>query len=80
MGFFVDSNIFLSNSGSFPKQVDGGDIEKFQDTIVKGIPLGRIGKPRDIATVVLFLSGPSSSYVTGALLPLDGSSLVHSHL
>ena len=36
------------------------------------IPLGRIGSPEDIAAATLFLCGHGGSYVTGAILPLDG--------
>ena len=35
-------------------------------------PLGRIGAPSDIAGATLFLCGSGGSYVTGAILPLDG--------
>jgi NAD(P)-dependent dehydrogenase (short-subunit alcohol dehydrogenase family) len=35
-------------------------------------PLGRNGTPADIAEAVLFLAGPASSWITGAILPLDG--------
>ena len=35
-------------------------------------PLGRNGTPADVAEAVLFLAGPASSWVTGAILPLDG--------
>ena len=37
-----------------------------------GIPLGRIGKPRDIANVALFLASDESSFMTGAELVVDG--------
>lgn len=36
------------------------------------IPLGRVGEFDDIAGAVLFLAGRGGSYVTGAILPLDG--------
>jgi NAD(P)-dependent dehydrogenase (short-subunit alcohol dehydrogenase family) len=36
------------------------------------IPLGRIGKPLDIATAALFLASPASSYITGQVLMVDG--------
>ena len=36
------------------------------------IPLGRIGTPQEIARVVLFLASDQASYVTGAIVPMDG--------
>ena len=36
------------------------------------IPLGRIGTPEEIARVVLFLASDQASYVTGAIVPMDG--------
>jgi len=34
--------------------------------------LGRVGQPREIATVALFLASEESSYITGATIPVDG--------
>ncbi len=42
------------------------------DHVGKGVPLGRIGKPEDIAGATLYLCGKGGSYITGAILPLDG--------
>jgi NAD(P)-dependent dehydrogenase (short-subunit alcohol dehydrogenase family) len=36
------------------------------------IPLGRLGKPEDIASAILFLCGRGGAYLTGAILPVDG--------
>jgi len=36
------------------------------------IPLGRIGTPEEVAQVVLFLASEAASYVTGAIVPMDG--------
>jgi len=38
----------------------------------KGVPLGRIGAPSDIAGATLYLCGKGGAYITGAILPLDG--------
>jgi NAD(P)-dependent dehydrogenase (short-subunit alcohol dehydrogenase family) len=40
--------------------------------IEQRIPLGRLGRPDDIASAVLFLCGRGGAYVTGAILPIDG--------
>ncbi|MAU95050.1 MAG: 3-oxoacyl-ACP reductase [Fulvimarina sp.] len=40
--------------------------------IGKGVPLGRIGRPDDIAGATLFLCGRAGAYITGAILPIDG--------
>jgi len=36
------------------------------------IPLRRLGKPEEVAEVVLFLASERASYVTGAIVPMDG--------
>ena len=40
------------------------------------IPMGRVGKPQDIASVVLFLCSPEASYITGHTLVADGGWLL----
>lgn len=42
------------------------------EAVVKAIPIGRIGKPRDVASVVLFLSSEEASFITGQLIVVDG--------
>ncbi|MER7368027.1 beta-ketoacyl-ACP reductase [Nonomuraea wenchangensis] len=43
-----------------------------QDKIVANIPLGRQAAPEEIARVVRFLASDDASYITGAVIPVDG--------
>lgn len=42
------------------------------DQIIKAIPMKRIGKPAEIASVVAFLAGDDAAYLTGQVLRVDG--------
>ena len=46
--------------------------EEKAKAVARTVPLGRIGTPDDIAGAALYLCGKSGSYVTGAILPIDG--------
>lgn len=43
------------------------------DRISAPIPLGRIGEPEEVANVFLFLASDLASYVTGAVVSVDGA-------
>ncbi len=45
--------------------------------IVKGIPLNRLGDAVDVARIYLFLASDLSSYVTGAVIDVNGGMLIH---
>ena len=42
------------------------------EPLIKKIPLGRIGEPKDIANAFLFLASPLANYITGVVLSVDG--------
>ncbi len=43
------------------------------EPIIKGIPLGRIGTPEEVADAFLFLASDMASYITGVILSVDGA-------
>ena len=47
-------------------------LDAFGKEIAARSPLGRIGRPDDMAGVVVFLASRAGSYVTGAVIPVDG--------
>lgn len=46
------------------------------DGIIEETPVGRIGAPEDIAEAVAFLAGEKASYITGAVLNVNGGSVI----
>jgi NAD(P)-dependent dehydrogenase (short-subunit alcohol dehydrogenase family) len=44
----------------------------FEAETAQAIPLGRLGRPEELASAALFLASDDSSFVTGIILPVDG--------
>jgi NAD(P)-dependent dehydrogenase (short-subunit alcohol dehydrogenase family) len=62
-----------------PPAIDGAMLRGFmenrglsEEQMVSYVPIGRIGKPEDVAEAVLFLCSDKASYITGATLQVDG--------
>lgn len=46
--------------------------DKYKEAIIKAIPLGRIGKAKEVADLVCFLASEEASYITGQIICVDG--------
>jgi len=46
-----------------------------RETFLKGIPAGRFGEPDDIKGLAVWLASDSASWITGAIIPMDGGNL-----
>jgi NAD(P)-dependent dehydrogenase (short-subunit alcohol dehydrogenase family) len=65
-----------------PAQVINAGLEQrmtadpaLRDKFLSGIPRGRFGEPNDIKGIAVLLASDSSSWITGALIPMDGGNL-----
>lgn len=61
--------------GYIDTEMTGGLPEAVKDGILAQIPLGRMGKPKDVARMVAFLAHPDSDYITGQVFNVDGGML-----
>ena len=50
--------------------------EDIRDSLVKNIPMGRLGTVQDIANIVIFLASEKSNYITGQVINVDGGMIM----
>jgi len=50
----------------------GEQARKWQEAMVRGIPLRRMGEPQDYAGIVAFLASDDGSYITGQTISVSG--------
>jgi dehydrogenase/reductase SDR family member 4 len=62
---FVETSIFEK---AMPKEA----VAQMLAEVGPQHPLGRIGQPHEIAAVAVFLASPAASWITGAIIPVDG--------
>ena len=55
-----------------PFENPGLPLEKRVDSILSHVPMRRVGRPDELAGAVVFLSSEYASYITGAVIPIDG--------
>jgi len=58
--------------GPFESKMMAATLESFGDAIASMSPLSRIGRPDDMAGVVVYLTSRAGSYVTGSVIAVDG--------
>jgi NAD(P)-dependent dehydrogenase (short-subunit alcohol dehydrogenase family) len=58
--------------GPFESQMMAETLRRFGDQIRASCPLGRIGRPEDVAGTAIYLSSKAGAYLTGAVIPVDG--------
>ena len=63
----IETPLFVREAGQL-----GLTVEEFRARLDEAHPIGRIGRPREAADAVVFLASDESSFITGALLPVDG--------
>jgi dihydroanticapsin dehydrogenase len=55
--------------GLFSESKEG---RKLRDARLATLPVGRFGKPQDVAELAIYLASEESSWMTGTAIPLDG--------
>ncbi len=58
--------------GPFESRMMHATIQAVGDDIVRAAPMKRLGRPSDMAGTAIFLASTAASYITGAVIPVDG--------
>lgn len=62
--------------GFFESRMTAGVMQMHGPAIVAACPLGRIGRPEDMAGIAIYLASRAGAYTNGAVIPVDGGTLL----
>jgi len=65
-------NINAIAPGPFPSKMTAFMFEAGEEVVAQGVPMGRVGRPDDVAGTAIYLASRAGSYLTGAVIPVDG--------
>jgi len=72
----TDTSMLLASQADEAARTD--ELERIRSAASTQIPLGRLGRPEEIAAAIVWLLSPEASYVTGAHLVCDGGLMARS--
>jgi NAD(P)-dependent dehydrogenase (short-subunit alcohol dehydrogenase family) len=58
-------------------EAEGEAAKALTTLLLRGIPMGRVAEPEDIAHAVHFLASDAAAMITGTILPVDGGNLAY---
>jgi len=71
---YIHTDTFLANLWDRARQ-SGLSVEAALADLEKRIPMGRVGRPEELASLIAFLTSEAAGYMTGSVLPMDGGLL-----
>jgi 3-oxoacyl-[acyl-carrier protein] reductase len=71
-----DINVNAVSPHAIETEMSAQWSEERRREIIASIPLGRLGKPEDVAEAVLFLASDDASFITGEILDVNGGALM----
>jgi len=68
----------LTETGMLESFMQGaGNPDKLREAYTRAVPIGRLGKPDDIAGAVLFLASDDADFITGQTISVSGGLTMH---
>ena len=62
--------------GFFPSRMTAAVLDRHGRAVEAACPLGRLGRPEDMAGIAIYLASRAGAYTNGAVIPVDGGTLL----